>query len=168
MRIRTLSALIAGAAALTIAGCSSSTVPGTSAPGVTTAARTHTVAPATSAPKAPTIGEQVYEWYTGVSDHFTAISTDQGAISDAAGNSDPTGVQIACADLKRDVITFESDPAAPDPKIRSYLAHAMDAYSTAASECLDGDLETAANGMGTGTRWISRATERVKEMGSGD
>lgn len=106
----------------------------------------------------------VLDWFSGVRGDLAAIQKDQYAIADAASSQDATAVDSVCQQLKDDVVTFEADPAAPDTVIREDLAHAMDAYSTAATECLAGDYESSASDLDTGTSWLARTTKRVQAL----
>lgn len=114
------------------------------------------------------MGQQITAWYdaTGKTD-LLAIEGDQSAIGTDSGAGDVNAVNSDCSSLKSDVVTFEADPAAPDPTVRSDLAHAMDAYSTAATECLDGDYADAGTDENTGTKWIANTTERIEQLGGG-
>lgn len=119
-------------------------------------------------PSVPSLASKVSDWYQGVKDDFDAISGDQGDIGTAASTGDESALAAPCASLKDDVVTFEADPAAPDSQLRSDLARAMDYYSTAASECLNGDLTSSASDLTSGTSWISKATARISELGTGN
>jgi hypothetical protein len=136
--------------AVTLAACSSSAKPGSTAP-VTTATQ-------------PDLAKEMLDWYrSGPSDDLDALISDQTAIGNA-GNDLGT-VLAACKSLKRDVVSFESDASAPDRVLRTDLARALDSYSTGASECLNGDLTSAASDISDGTTWIARTTERIRVIG---
>lgn len=111
-----------------------------------------------------TLRTAISTWYAGVEPDFTAIITALNAISSAAGTTDVDGLTTACGSLKRQVITFEADPASPDAQIRADLAKAMDAYSTSASLCLAGDYTQTATQIDQGNVWIGKATSRVHQL----
>lgn len=158
-------ACVAAAAAMLLAGCSVST--GSTA-GPTTSSATHTSTPpaaATHISHRVPLRIRVYRWGQSTRHDFEAISNDDGRIQHTAGRADVVGLLNACRKLKRDVVTFEADPAAPDRVLRADLARAMDHYSTAATECLTDEFESSAGEMNRGTRWIKKATNRISQLG---
>lgn len=121
--------------------------------------------PAPSQRQVAPIAQRVLDWWqTSVADDLGAVQRDQVALGRAGGRGDFAGVHAACAQLKIDVGAVETDPPSPDDAMRQLLSQAMDAYSTGASECLDGSLMTASRSMREGTRWIYRTVARVKAL----
>lgn len=166
--MRTAVIIAAGAACLTLAGCTSFGSSGGGSSGASSGAPTSgnlaaSVSAAVSSAFSPANAIAGW-WVDPTRTDFQAVVTDEGNISTAAGNSDAAGLTAACGALKADVVRFEADPAAPDAELRSDLAQAMDAYSTAATQCLSGDFNAAGDAMTQGNGFVDRATARMKSF----
>lgn len=144
-----------------LAGCSSSSTGAASGP--TTPSTDITSAVVVSVPPV-SVGDRVTEWFAQVEDDWGQIQAAQSEIADAAGSQDVDGVIGGCRQLKQDVVKFETDPAAPDPKLRAYLAEAMDLYSTAATLCTNADLTGATEQLTKANGLVKRATGRIREL----
>lgn len=133
-------------------------VPDTNPPGTD-------VASAAAPSVASTVGQFVV-WWAQVQPDFNAITGDLTAIQSSSGSGDETGLTTACVSLKNHVITFEAAPPSPDNEVRADLAHAMDDYSTSATECINGNYASGGADLNDGTTWIAKATDRIKTLTS--
>jgi hypothetical protein len=105
--------------------------------------------------------DRIIAWNDVTGDDLAAVGSALGAIQRASSAADVSLVTAACQQLKDAVVTFEADPPAPDAKLRAYLAHANDSFSTAATMCVSGDYATTGQLEGVGTQWLKRAVSRL-------
>lgn len=158
--------IVLSAAVLTavlLAGCSSSGSSGGGSGASTSGGGTTDAVSASVSTGTPPI----VAWAHTVQPDFQSVADDTSTIATDAGNQDVTGLTTACGALKDDVVRFEADPAAPDAELRADIARAMDAYSTAATQCLAGDYTASGDSLDSGNRYADAATARITALSSG-
>ncbi len=169
--------VIIGAVALFSGGFSNSTSTTNTSPTVAaaqpTALAAATAAPV-STPTAPSVAQQVSDWWTGggqadeqrISGDFTTIGNDSSQDPDAVGSD--------CTTLAKDVSNAQGHPAVPDPTAEQHWSSALADYRAGASDCLTGvaDSDTAlvtqaASEISQGNTELAAATSRIEQIAAG-
>jgi hypothetical protein len=154
--------LLAVAAVLVLAGCSSTT--------------THPVAASTTAtPSTQNVKSAIANWFNGGGGtRITAIGTDAKSAAGSAEGPDIATLRTACTALQSDVESAQAYAPIPDAQMQSAWSSALAQYARAAGDCIAGVdsmdatvISRASSELGAASGFMDQATARAQALGGG-